>query len=86
MSESEKTMMDRLWWQARSEVFEEENDKLRELAYKAWKAAEQLCLAFEGPCSGDSGFHGPCPMGERDGECIYGQLRRELRELGVEVD
>ena len=65
---------------------EAENAKLRSLAYKAWKAAEQLCLAFEGPCSGDNGLHDPCPMGERDGECIYGQLRDEMRELGIEVD
>lgn len=64
-----------------------ENAKLRELSEGAWKAAERLCQAFDGPCSGDGvTIYKPCPMGERDEECVYGQLQRDLRELGVEVD
>lgn len=31
MTEREKLVMDKLWWQARCEVAEEENAKLREL-------------------------------------------------------
>lgn len=66
---------------------EEERDKLRELAEMAWKAAERLCQAFDGPCRADDvTIYKPCPMGERDEECIYGQLQGELRECGVEVD
>lgn len=66
---------------------EAENAKLRELAERAWKAAERLCQAFDGPCRADDvTAHKPCPMGERDEECVYGQLQLELRELGVEVD
>lgn len=62
-------------------------DRLRELAERAWKTAERLCQAFDGPCSDDGvTIYKPCPMGERDEECVYGQLRRELRELGIEVD
>ena len=64
-----------------------ENAKLRELAERAWKSAERLCQAFDGPCSDDGvTIAKPCPMGERDEECVYGQLQRELREHGVEVD
>ena len=64
-----------------------ENAKLRELAEKAWKAAERLCQAFDGPCRSDGvTIYEPCPMSGRDEECIYGQLQRELRECGVEVD
>ena len=64
-----------------------ENAKLRELAEKAWKAAERLCQAFDGPCRDDGvTTYKPCPMGERDEECVYGLLQRDLRELGVEVD
>lgn len=64
-----------------------ENAKLRELAERAWKSAERLCQAFDGPCRDDGvTIAEPCPMGERDEECVYGQLQRELRELGVEVD
>ena len=63
-----------------------ENAKLRELAEKAWKAAERLCQAFDGPCRDDGvTTYKPCPMGERDEECVYGLLQRDLRELGVEV-
>lgn len=63
-----------------------ENAKLRELAERAWKTAERLCQAFDGPCRDDGvTIYKPCPMGERDEECVYGQLQRELRELGVEV-
>ena len=65
---------------------EAENAKLRELVERAWKTAERLCQAFEGPCRDDGvTIYKPCPMGERDEECVYGQLQRELRELGVEV-
>lgn len=64
-----------------------ENAKLREEAEKAWRAAERLCQVFDGPCRDDGvTIYKPCPMGERDEECVYGQLQRELRELGVEVD
>ena len=64
-----------------------ENAKLRELAERAWKSAERLCQAFDGPCRDDGvTIYKPCPMGERDEECIYGQLKRDLRELGIEVD
>lgn len=64
----------------------DENTKLRWLAERAWKTAERLCQAFDGPCRDDGvTIAKPCPMGERDEECVYGQLQRELRELGVEV-
>jgi len=64
-----------------------DNAKLRELAERAWKAAEMLCQAFDGPCRDDGvTIAKPCPMGERDEECVYGQLQKELRELGVEVE
>ena len=63
----------------------EQNAKLHELAERAWKTAELLCQAFDGPCRADDvTAYKPCPMGERDEECVYGQLQRELRELGVE--
>lgn len=69
------------------DALDKENAKLRELAERAWKTAERLCQAFDGPCSDDGvTIYKPCPMGERDEECVYGQLQRELRELGVEVD
>ena len=65
----------------------DENAKLRELAERAWKTAERLCQAFDGPCRADDvTAYKPCPMGERDEECVYGQLQRELREFGMEVD
>ena len=65
---------------------EERCAKLRELAERAWKSAERLCQAFDGPCRDDGvTIYKPCPMGERDEECVYGQLQRDLRELGVEV-
>ena len=68
-------------------ALEAENDRLRELAERAWKTAERLCQAFDGPCRDDGvTIAKPCPMGERDEECVYGQLQRELRECGVEVD
>ena len=64
-----------------------ENAKLRGLAERAWNTAERLCQAFDGPCRDDGvTAYEPCPMGERDEECVYGQLQRELRECGVEVD
>ena len=65
----------------------DENAKLLGLAERAWKTAERLCQAFDGPCRDDGvTIAKPCPMGERDEECVYGQLQRELRECGVEVD
>lgn len=71
----------------RCERLEAENAKLRELAERAWKTAERLCQAFEGPCRDDGvTIVKPCPMGERDEECVYGQLQSELRECGVVVD
>lgn len=64
-----------------------ENTKLRELAEKAWRIAERLCQAFDGPCRDDgTTIYKPCPLGERDEECVYGLLQRDLRELGVEVE
>ena len=69
-----------------SDQLETENAKLRELAERAWKTAERLCQAFDGPCSDDGvTIAKPCPMDGRDEECIYGQLRKELLELGIEV-
>lgn len=68
-------------------ALEAQNAKLREVAERAWKSAERLCQAFDGPCRDDGvTIAKPCPMGERDEECVYGQLQRELRECGVEVD
>lgn len=65
---------------------ERENTKLRELAEKAWKAAEMLCRAWDGPCRADGvSIMQPCPMGERDELCVFGLIQRDLRELGVEV-
>lgn len=64
-----------------------ENTELRELAEKAWKAAEMLCQAWEGPCHADGvSIKPPCPLNERDELCVYGLIQRDLRELGVEVD
>lgn len=64
-----------------------ENAKLRELAEKAWKAAEMLCQAWEGPCHADGvPIYAPCPLDERDELCVYGLIQRDLRDLGVEVD
>lgn len=66
---------------------EERCANLRGLAERAWKSAERLCQAFDRPCSDDGVTTcKPCPMGARDEECVYGQLQRELRELGIEVD
>lgn len=66
----------------------EENEKLRELAERAWKAAEMLCQAWEGPChtNGESLATKPCPMNQRDELCVYGLLQRDLRDIGIEVD
>jgi hypothetical protein len=65
----------------------DENDRLRELAEIAWKTAERICQAFDGPCRADEvTILTPCPLGESDEECVYGRLQRELRELGIEVD
>ena len=61
--------------------------KLRELAEKAWKVAEMLCQAWDGPCHADGvSIKPPCPLDERDELCVYGLIQRDLRELGVEVD
>ena len=74
-------------WFYRLDGLKDENAKLRELAERAWKTAERLCQAFDGPCSAnDVTSYKPCPMGERNEECVYGQLQVELRELGIEVD
>lgn len=74
-------------YDATGEQLKAENARLRELAGRAWKTAERLCQAFDGPCSADDvTSYDPCQMGERDEECVYGQLQRELRECGVEVD
>ena len=66
---------------------EERCAKLREQAEKAWKAAEMLCQAWDGPCRAvGASIKPPCPLDERDELCVYGQIQRDLRELGVEVD
>ena len=76
-----------LFLRDRAQDLQAENAKLRELADRAWKSAERLCQAFDGPCRDDGvTIAKPCPMGERDEECVYGQLQKELRECGVEVD
>ena len=66
----------------------EENENLRELAERAWKAAEMLCQAWEGPChtNGESLTMKPCPMNQWDELCVYGLLQRDLRDMGIEVD
>ena len=65
---------------------ETENVKLRELAEKAWKVAEMLCQAWNGPCHADGvSIMPPCPLDERDELCVYGLIQRDLRELGIEV-
>lgn len=66
---------------------EERCAKLRKQAEKAWKAAEMLCQAWEGPCHADGvSIKPPCPLDERDELCVYGLIQRDLRDLGVEVD
>lgn len=71
---------------AYEDALREENEKLRRLAEKAWKTAERLCQAFDGPCRDDgTTIYKPCPLGERDEECVYGLIQRDLRELGIEV-
>lgn len=76
-------------WQLRDDLQQAnaENAKLRELAERAWKTAERICQAFDGPCRDDGvTIYKPCPLGERDEECVYGLLQRDLRGLGVEVE
>lgn len=71
----------------RIDELEAENAKLRGLAERAWKTAERMCQAFDGPCRDDGvTIYKPCPLGEHDEECVYGLLQRDLRELGIEVD
>lgn len=72
---------------ATAESLESENARLREMAEKAWKAAEMLCQAWNGPCHADgASIKPPCPLDERDELCVYGQIQRDLRELRIEVD
>ena len=76
-------------WQLRDDLqrTNAENASLRELAEKTWKVAEKLCQAWDGPCHADgASIKPPCPLDERDELCVYGQLQRDLRELGVEVE
>ena len=69
-----------------ADAIDAENAKLRELAEKAWKAAEMLCRAWDGPCHADGvPIKPPCPLDERDELCVYGRIQRDLRELGIEV-
>ena len=66
-----------------------ENAKLRELVMMAYKAARMMCEAWDGPCQSNSdvpSWRVPCPADERDEQCVFGQLERDMRELGVEVD
>ena len=66
-----------------------ENDKLRELAVRAYKAARMMCEAWDGPCQNNSdvlSWGVPCPADERDEQCVFGQLERDMRELGIEVE
>lgn len=76
-------------WQLRDDLqrANADNARLREMAEKAWKAAEMLCQAWDGPCHADGvSIKPPCPLDERDELCVYGLIQRDLRELGVEVD
>jgi len=76
-------------WQLRDDLqrTNAENDRLREMAEKTWKAAEMLCQAWSGPCHADgASIKPPCPLDERDELCVYGQIQRDMRELGIEVD
>ena len=76
-----------LWRDMEIERLLAENARLRELAEKAWKAAEMLCQAWEGPCHADGvSIKPPCPLNERDELCVYGLIQRDLRELGIEVE
>lgn len=75
MSEPEKTMtgvMDRLWWQARSEVVEEENAKLRELCKDMFREFARCDFALKVGC----------------GRTFMAVTRFEprMQELGIEVE
>lgn len=66
-----------------------ENEMLRELAVRAYKTARMMCEAWDGPCQSNSdvpSWRVPCPTDERDEQCVFGQLERDMRELGVEVE
>ena len=66
-----------------------ENEKLRELVMMAYKAARMMCEAWDGPCQSNSdvpSWRVPCPADERDEQCVFGQLERNMRELGIEVE
>ena len=66
----------------------EQNAKLRELAVRAYKTARMMCEAWDGPCQSNSdvpSWRVPCPTDERDEQCVFGQLERDMRELGMEV-
>ena len=66
-----------------------ENEKLRELVMMAYKAARMMCEAWDGPCQSNSdvpSWRVSCPADERDEQCVFGQLERNMRDLGVEVD
>ena len=71
------------------EKLQAENAKLRELAARAYKTARMMCEAWDGPCQSNSdvpSWRVPCPTDERDEQCVFGQLERDMRELGMEVD
>ena len=79
-----------LWFRIEQEMtsLRSENAKLRELAVRAYKAARMMCEAWDGPCQNNSdvlSWGVPCPTDERDEQCVFGQLERDMRELGVEV-
>lgn len=66
----------------------DENAKLRELAARAYKTARMMCEAWDGPCQSNSdvpSWRVPCPTDERDEQCVFGQIERDMRELGAEV-
>ena len=70
------------------EGLESENAKLRELVARAYKTARMMCEAWDGPCQSNSdvpSWRVPCPTDERDEQCVFGQLERDLRELEIEV-
>ena len=75
-------------WREVAERAQAENAELRELAVRAYKTARMMCEAWDGPCRSNSdvpSWRVPCPTDERDERCVFGQLERDMRELGVEI-
>lgn len=76
MTEHEKLVMDKLWWQARCEASEEENAKLRELVEVLVNCGRKYHT-----------MGGSCPMFNADAEAddFCGAVQA-ARELGIEVE